>query len=163
VCEVVAAKILVLSDSHGYFSRIDDIIAKESPCDYIVHCGDGIADMANVSMPRAVPVIRVAGNVDLYRDHSAERIEFIEIEDNRIMIVHGDLFNVQNGFSSLRDEASRRGAGIVLFGHTHVPFYERGQTVLFNPGTVSRGSYGIVMLSQKRSSNMFIHKNLNYK
>ena len=159
----MAVKILVLSDSHGYFSRIDNIIASETPCNYIVHCGDGIADMANVSLPRGVPVIRVAGNVDLYREHSAERIELIEIEDNRIMIVHGDLFNVQNGFSSLREEADQREAGIVLFGHTHVPFYERGQTVLFNPGTVSRGSYGIVMLSQNRSSNMFIHKNLNYK
>ncbi len=157
---MIPVKVIVFSDSHGNYVKIDGILRKEGSCDCIVHCGDGAGDLASASLPQSVPVIRVLGNVDLHRGLDLERLEVATLEGRRVMVVHGDLFGVNNDLELLSQEGLRRKADMVFFGHTHVPCYRQGSPALFNPGTVTRGCYGVVYLRPGPEQPLFLHKNL---
>ncbi len=138
-------KILVLADSHGNFTKIENIIKKEDCITGIIHCGDGVNDLIHVTLPDGVFVISVEGNIDHGRVFGYERILDIELFDSKILITHGDMFGVKNGIDKLRTEAKDRSVDVVFFGHTHIPFMDKkGGAVFFNPGSVSDGFYGIV-------------------
>ncbi len=139
-------KLLVISDSHGNSFKIEQALERERPVDWIVHCGDGAGDLAHVPVHRGVNIIRVLGNVDTWRGYDYERSVVQQIEGVTVMVVHGDLFRVQDGFGVLEREAEKHGAGLVLFGHTHVKLLRNGNPVLFNPGTVSKGTYGVILI-----------------
>jgi len=151
-------KMLVVSDSHGNYTRLQKIIEKEMPFDYMVHCGDGVNDLFQVDIPGKVKILKVAGNVDRHRTPGIQDIDTATIEGKRIMIVHGDRFGVNYGYDRLVAGGRKLGACVIFFGHTHIPFLRKDDPVLFNPGTVSKGSYGIVMFAQDIS---FFHKNLS--
>ncbi len=151
-------KLLVISDSHGNQVKIEQALVKEHPVDWIVHCGDGAGDLAPVRVPPGVNVIRVLGNVDTWRGYDYERQVIQEINGATVMAVHGDLFRVQDGFDQLVIEARLHRADLVLFGHTHVTTHREGRPVLFNPGTASKGSYGVVFIEKGRME--FHHRRL---
>ena len=140
-------KLLVISDSHGNYSRIDSIIKKESPLDYIIHCGDGVTDLFHVSIPDSVRIIKVRGNVDRFRVNSIGDSELEKVGGKTCLVVHGDKFGVNRDLDIIYKAAREANADIVFFGHTHVPLFRKGSPVLFNPGTVSKGAYGIVTLN----------------
>jgi hypothetical protein len=71
--------------------------------------------------------------------------------ERRIFLVHGNRFAVETGLQGLGAAAGAAGAGIALFGHTHVPCLKYADTagkplpagdpgaVLFlNPGSIGR-------------------------
>ena len=72
---------------------------------------------------------------------------------------HGHTLSVKHGYDELCREASRQGADIALFGHTHRPTLEyikkesvRGvekDMVIFNPGSLGDplGSFGNLSIS----------------
>jgi len=139
-------KILVVSDSHGNYTRLNKIIKKEYPFDYIVHCGDGVTDLFQAEVPSDAKVLRVTGNVDLGRGLDLERVQIEEINGKRIMVTHGDIFSVQNGFDMLINQGKREGADIIFFGHTHIEYLFGNSPVLFNPGAANHGQYGVVTI-----------------
>ncbi|HOW83089.1 MAG TPA: YfcE family phosphodiesterase [Spirochaetota bacterium] len=155
----MSCKILVISDTHGNQVKTGMIIKKEAPFDCLVHCGDGIGDLEGMPIPVSATVIKVPGNVDLYRYRGLDRIETAEICGRSIMVVHGDIFGVHSDYAGLIDAARERDVDIVFFGHTHVPLYREGSPVLFNPGTVTNGSYGVVTLPGLEGGS-FVHKNI---
>jgi uncharacterized protein len=145
-------KILVVSDSHGNFSILDKILEENKPFDYLIHCGDGVDDLSNLYIESKI--IKVSGNVDLYRGIDIVRVNLISIEDKKILVVHGDLLGVKNGYESLRSESIRVGADITLFGHSHIQYLSDHKPYLFNPGAAIDGFYGIIEIG---NTIKFIH------
>ncbi len=150
------SKILVVSDSHGNYSRLEQIIKDESPFDYIVHCGDGYKDLFQVDISPNVKKVQVVGNVDMAYDLQGEREAIFTVGSMRLMVLHGDKCNVKSGYYNLIKEGTRCQVDIVLFGHTHIQFYDRQNLHLFNPGTAAHGQYGVVMIDDK--SVEFLHR-----
>ena len=53
-------------------------------------------------------------------------------------MTHGHSYHVSMGVVRLREEAKRRKADIVMFGHTHKPYVDtEGDLTIINPGSLS--------------------------
>jgi putative phosphoesterase len=155
----VSLKIIVVSDTHGSTDLLDRVIEECSPFDVIVHCGDGVKDICNADVPHDTIILKVTGNTDMYSNCGAENILTEEISDRRVMITHGHQFNVKGGFSELTSIAGKFKADVVLFGHTHEQLLRHGNPLLFNPGNLSGGNYGIIHASDDKEW-MFEHRKI---
>lgn len=142
-------KILVVSDSHGNTDKLTRAIQASAPFDMIIHCGDGIRDIGSVNIPDGVIVAAVRGNTDLHSQDDFEELILENIDGQRVAVTHGHRFNVKAGTTLLYSEAKKLGADAAFFGHTHVRQFTAGSPVLFNPGSLSDNSYGIVDTSEK--------------
>lgn len=129
--------ILIVSDSHGYYSNIIDAIDKEKP-QFLLHCGDGEKDLETISIlyPNLF-IYNVRGNCDGWSSTPVEAVH--TIGGKRIYMVHGNLHRVRRNELSpeLLAEARKAQADIVCYGHTHNQIYlgESGIEVI-NPGTI---------------------------
>lgn len=140
-------RIVVLSDAHGYVKPIEEAIDKSKP-DVVIYCGDGSNRAEDISY--LYPEIKfyfVKGNCD-YGNYPIE--QEVKIGSKTVFFTHGHKYYVKMGYSELINEGKRRGADIVLFGHTHVAYsdYIDGMYVL-NPGSCvhpnqGKPSYGFV-------------------
>ncbi len=137
-------KVLVISDSHGNLQRLEEIIKKESPFDYLIHCGDGVGDILHAEIPSDTVIVRVTGNVDLNRGYDIGRIETVVIDNRTFIVSHGDLFYVNRNYDLILNKGIELGADAVIFGHTHKKLYVGGMPSLFNPGPANKGAYGII-------------------
>ena len=155
----MSLKIVVVSDTHGNTDLLDKVIDDCSPFDIIVHCGDGVRDICTADIPEESCVIKVLGNTDLNSGCDAEDVLTEEIYDRTVMITHGHRFEVKSGLKLLVNEAENHNAGVVLFGHTHEQFISRGVPLLFNPGNLSGGNYGIIYASKDKEW-MFEHRKM---
>jgi putative phosphoesterase len=64
--------------------------------------------------------------------------EFV-IENKRIFMTHGHLYGVKTSLDALMNEGFVRHADILLFGHTHIPYYKVMQRMcIVNPGSAGR-------------------------
>lgn len=122
-------KILVLSDSH-----YEDIILNTS-YDYIIHCGDYGQSQKLLDLNKA---LYVRGNCDFNGQK-----EIIEVINNKkILITHGDLYNVKINYNRLVYKAVSEEVNICFYGHTHNQNYFYADDILFiNPGAYLNGSY----------------------
>ena len=128
-------KILVMSDSHGWNDAMLDATALESP-DMILHLGDKRTDCECIErMFPEIPIRNVKGNCDSGKT-GLDMDEFM-LEGKRFFMTHGHLFNVKMGKTRIIDAATKKGTDILLFGHTHTPYYDikEGLTIL-NPGCI---------------------------
>ncbi|TAL39813.1 MAG: YfcE family phosphodiesterase [Spirochaetes bacterium] len=148
-------KILVVSDSHGNSAALARIVERELPFEILVHCGDGVRDLAQLRIPRSVRVVGVTGNMDRAVVTGREVLELFELPGFKFLVTHGDRQRAHEDYLGLLDEAHVRGADIVLFGHTHRPFLREGRPSLFNPGAAQQGFYGTVLVSDRIE---FFHK-----
>lgn len=129
-------KILVISDTHGNVNRAFRAHTLSGPVDAIIHLGDGSADADVLRDALDVPVINVAGNCD--PGSKAPRECVWECEGKRILLTHGDIYQVKSGLAKLRRRAQEAGVDAVLFGHTHQGVVENHSGLLLvNPGTLS--------------------------
>ena len=101
--------------------------------DLILHAGDittrGVLDDLN----KIAPVIAVLGNNDKL---DLEKYEMIEAQDKKIILVHG------HKIEDLYEFGLKRGADIVVSGHTHSPNHEIVNGMhLINPGSSNRPIY----------------------
>jgi hypothetical protein len=149
-------KILIISDSHGNVPALRKIIAKELPCDYIIHCGDGVMDVRECDTGDAVEIL-VSGNMDLGRTQEYERIIVTSIGDFKMYITHGDIQRAHQDVVELHEEGRRNGCNAVIFGHTHRQYIGEGNPILFNPGPAQNGMYGLLIIGMNIE---FIHKRL---
>ena len=144
-------KVLVVSDSHGNYTRLNKIIQKELPLDYLIHCGDGIGDLFHVDLPTGVNVIKASGNMDSGRVHGVEEETIVTIGSIDILVIHGHLQHVKNHYDSLMHKGQKSKVDFVFFGHTHLSEYIENEPGLFNPGSANNGFYGIVFINEKVS------------
>lgn len=145
---------LVFSDSHGAPQYINEVLLRQlSAPDAVIFLGDGLRDLEYCDTGDA-PIYSVRGNCDLGAFYEDEE-QMIELCGVRIFIAHGHRYSVKSGYTVIAEKAARRGADIVMFGHTHIPLCltfsagdRIGDTVLekalrvFNPGSMREGYFG---------------------
>ncbi len=129
-------KILVVSDTHGYNDIMYDVIAKESPFDVLIHCGDIHSEYERLRSKVNCRLFVVAGNNDF--DPDLERTMLVELGRYRAIITHGHRYRLYSDLSPLFYLAAENHADFVFFGHTHVPVIkEEGPVTLINPGSLT--------------------------
>ena len=142
-------KILIVSDSHGRLDSLMEIWEKEIP-DIVISAGDYSKDVEELSyIYEESKYYIVRGNCD-YMDHTTEDILEFEIEGKNIFLTHGHLYGVKTSYDYLRMESKDRDVDICIFGHTHIPYLEEEEMILFNPGAVKDGGYGILEIDGNR-------------
>lgn len=131
--------VIVLSDSHGNRTAIEKLFPVFSECDYIIHLGDTSSDGQYIKNVYGDKTYLLNGNCDLFKLGESELT--LEIEGVKIFACHGDKYGVKYGYDRLAYRAQELGCGVALFGHTHCATeMQMGDTLLFNPGTLSRYS-----------------------
>ena len=132
-------KVLVISDTHGNSNRAFIAHTRSEPVDAVIHLGDGCADADLLRETLDIPVINVAGNCDPGSNAPRERVW--ECEGKRILLTHGDAYQVKSGLARLHQRTMEIGADAVLFGHTHQSLCENiSGLLLVNPGTLANSS-----------------------
>lgn len=152
-------KILVFSDSHLSLDNLIKMVDEETP-QVIICAGDHSRDAQELSyIEDKIEYFIVRGNCDSF-DHSFKDILQFTLEGKRIYLTHGHLHGVKMSLEKLKNETKENGENIVIFGHTHIPYYEVDEEIhYFNPGSARDGNYGVLELEYNKIN--FIHKRLN--
>lgn len=142
-------KVLVLSDSHGIFSSMENAVERERP-DYIFHLGDYQRDARKLEeFYPEIPLLSVPGNCDW--PLPGKQLTLIrEFGGVRVLLTHGHAYGVKSGLLRMELAAREAGVQVALFGHTHCAVCEDlGGLWLMNPGASSglRRSYGILEIA----------------
>ena len=159
-------KIIVVSDIHGRGEYLDGVLSRHCDCDGVFFLGDGARDIdTDGIMSRGRMFGGVLGNCDpvytpLGYPFSKELL--LCASEYTVMLTHGDLYSVKSGYERAAAQAYKRGADILLFGHTHVPmekYIPSGTRLLdtvterslriMNPGSLKEGSYGILQIKNR--------------
>ena len=141
-------KILVLSDSHGRISPMEQAVEQTAP-DLIFHLGDcwKDAESLHAQLPH-IPLEQVPGNCDYRPLDPAEKL--LCLSGKRILFCHGHTYGVKQSLISAGYAADEKALDLFLFGHTHKPFVDkRGNCLFLNPGSIGEGprlSYGVVTI-----------------
>ena len=135
-------RILVLSDSHGRTSAIEEAIEAQPTAKHIFFLGDctrDIEDLTYIYPDRSFYV--VAGNCDGSSFYKS--VDFTALSGKKIIFTHGHIFSVKSGLERLKAFGEAENADVILFGHTHTAItkYENGRYFV-NPGSLSHGSLG---------------------
>lgn len=147
-CKIM--KVAVFSDTHGNYAHAVKALDTLKKIGQIIHLGDTMDDAEMMEQATGQSLIKVPGNCDFTA--SAPRELLRSIAGKNVFMTHGDRYNVKNGLEQLCVKAMSIRADIVLFGHTHQPFIENMNGILFfNPGSLSdrceSRSYGLLHIS----------------
>ena len=143
-------KILIISDTHKNISNAVDIIEVHKP-DYVLHLGDHIDDADDLKhiFPRT-EVIGVCGNCDWATSLMSPTERMLDIGGVKVFMCHGHTYSVKSGIEHFVSVARGKGAGIALYGHTHIPLLDnRGDIIVMNPGTVN--TYGLIEIKNGKA------------
>ena len=135
-------RIVVISDSHGVGSIVDQILRREKDAQAVIFLGDVTADIEDFSYEYTDKrFFIVSGNCDRFSEYPYTAVA--EIGGIKIFITHGHTLGVKGGTSTLTSAARQADCKIALYGHTHIPDikYEDGLYVV-NPGSCSRSRNG---------------------
>ena len=130
-------RILVISDTHGRYGKIADVLEKHSDIDHIFFLGDFVRDIEEIKEQYTNKnYYIVSGNCDgfsLYKNTNVCIINGV-----KILFTHGHTYGVKGGIEKLCEAARARDCKLALFGHTHAPLtvYDNGIT-LVNPGSLT--------------------------
>lgn len=116
----------------------------------LLHLGDVEGGEEYIEAVAGCPVCMVAGNNDFFSFLKKER-EFT-LAGKKIFMTHGHNYYVSVGTEEIRRAGLAREADIVMFGHTHRPYFEQDDKItILNPGSLSyprqpgrQGSYMIM-------------------
>ena len=130
-------KVLILSDTHGREQNLAEALEQTGPIDQLIHLGDVEGGAEHIrELAGDAPAAIIAGNNDFFCDLPNERI--FTLGGHRIFMTHGHGYFVHSGTLYLKREARKKGADIVMFGHTHKPYMEEDNELLvLNPGSLS--------------------------
>ena len=118
-------KVLIVSDTHGREQNLAEALEQTGPIDQLIHLGDVEGGAEHIrELAGDAPAAIIAGNNDF--------------GGHRIFMTHGHGYFVHSGTLYLKREARKKGADIVMFGHTHKPYMEEDNELLvLNPGSLS--------------------------
>ena len=130
-------KVLIVSDTHGREQNLAEALEQTGPIDQLIHLGDVEGGAEHIrKLAGDAPAAIIAGNNDFFCDLPNERI--FTLGGHRIFMTHGHGYFVHSGTLYLKREARKKGADIVMFGHTHKPYMEEDNELLvLNPGSLS--------------------------
>lgn len=150
-------RLLVVADTHGAIEQVVRFAKNHGPFTSLVHLGDYTEDGEILAQRLELPLYAVAGNGD-DRHLTQERI--ISVGKYEALLIHGhrvNLFDEEN----LWRLAKKRGVNILLFGHTHRPYYHcKDEVHVANPGspTLPRGGYApSMMILEVRGKELAFH------
>jgi uncharacterized protein len=109
--------------------------------DVILHGGD-IGDLGVLDeLAQVAPVLAVRGNIDVQVSDVPETLIVELVNGNDVMKLRLLLVHIAVYGPKLRAEVARRAtserAGLVVCGHSHVPFIGRDRGIgMFNPGSI---------------------------
>lgn len=158
---------LVLSDTHGNTPDASKVIEHwKGMIDGVWHLGDNARDLQFLEREYALSLqlafAGVNGNCDMPGSTPYKRL--FDVEDRRVLMCHGHLYHVGMGLGTIQKKARDMGATIVLFGHTHVPYYAEENGILFlNPGSLTspRGgsskSYALLEIDKGKAAVSLIN------
>ena len=152
--------LLIFSDSHGNGKGVADLMSLIAENDYVVHLGDGWADMREARTLYPEKVYACGGNCDFFTPLPEDGE--IEVEGMKIYFCHGHRYGVKTGLTSLALEAKRRGCDIALYGHTHVAqIIEMEGVTLINPGSLrysvgKGGSYCYLVINKNKATPVIV-------
>ena len=143
-------RVLIVSDTHGRHNGLDRALQEAGDIDMLIHLGDveGGEEYIDTVVDCEKHIVR--GNNDFFSDLPRE--EEFYIGKYKIFITHGHSYYVSLDPEYIREEGKARKADIVMFGHTHRPFFEEmDEIIVLNPGSLSfprqecrKGSYMIM-------------------
>ena len=132
-------KVIVMSDTHGDYRVLNEVVKTELPFDYLIHCGDAEVDPEIIlDCQDQYNLVAVRGNCDLWSDQPAWQT--VKIGFYNVLAVHGHMHGVKDGTRGLLNLAWKNHSDVVCFGHTHTPSIERDPSgiLLINPGSLTR-------------------------
>ena len=149
-------KILIVSDTHRQHGNLDIALKQVGKIDMLLHMGDVEGGEDYIEAVAGCPVHIVAGNNDFFS--ALEREQEFDLAGYHIFMTHGHYYYVTVGDERIREEGLARGADIVMYGHTHRPVLDIGETItMLNPGSLSyprqeghRGSYIVMEINDDR-------------
>lgn len=135
-----AFRFAVVADTHSTPHPATQERLRALAPDVILHAGD-IGDLRVLDgLAEVAPVLAVRGNIDS-RQSAVPEVRLVELKRGassrlRILLVHIAVYGPK-----LRAEisrlAQRERAGLVVCGHSHVPFIGRDRGIgVFNPGSI---------------------------
>ena len=146
-------RVLIVSDTHGRHKALDRALEEAGEIDVFIHLGDveGGEDYINALVDCEKHMVR--GNNDFFSDLPREE-EFC-LDKYKIFITHGHAYYVSLDSEYITEEGRARKADIVMFGHTHKPFFEQKKDItVLNPGSLSyprqegrKGSYMLMEIT----------------
>lgn len=129
-------KIIVVSDSHGKNSRLDEILQLQPDADMYLHCGDIETYEEEYPMYKTV-----MGNNDYFYSYP-ERLS-VEAGGMKILVIHGNQFPYMRRIERMFQHARENGFDIICYGHTHVADIQvEDGIMLLNPGSLWRSRDG---------------------
>lgn len=181
LAEKEAAKLLVVSDSHGEKRNLLDIIRREGKkCDAMIFCGDGMSDVVQIfeeckvtseleeCLPSVIGIVEGNNDYDSYslkeKELTVPLFNCMEVCGHKIFFTHGHRSSLYIGCDLLAMAARNNDADIAVYGHTHVPDCNIMDDVLcINPGSVwnqrssDPASYVILNVSKGKKQGLCIH------
>lgn len=150
-------KVLIVSDTHGNHKNLDEILDLAGKIDMFIHLGDVEGGEAYLDAVVDCEKHIVRGNNDFFSELPRE--EEFYIGKYRVFITHGHSYYVSLDPEHITEEGKSRGADIVMFGHTHKPYFHKTADItVLNPGSVSyprqegrKGSYMIIEMDEKEN------------
>ncbi len=128
-------RILIISDTHGKHNRLNEIQEEAGDIDLLIHLGDIADGEFYLDVLFDCPKHLIRGNNDFFLDLPEEKI--FQLGKYKVWITHGHQYYVYSGTKVLEQEGREKGADIVMFGHTHLPYLkEKDGIILLNPGSV---------------------------
>lgn len=147
-------KLLIISDIHGDSYALEKVLEREKNNDAIIFLGDGMEQIEDLQAIRPdLKIYSACGNCD--RGYYAPSEGLAAFGGLLVFYTHGHGYEVKFSIAPLKRAARLRGADIVLFGHTHSPYYEYSDGLyLFNPGSLGRArigrpTYGVITIQEK--------------
>ncbi len=161
-------RLLVISDSHGHYERISELLSMHRGIDALIFLGDGLSDLERAGAYECgAAVLAVKGNCDwssFFGTSRAEEELLINFDGYRFLMMHGHTRGVKHGLTNVIYAAQEREADVLLFGHTHEPLekyipeggeYSLGKPMrIFNPGSLGAscdgcGHFGLIEIRGK--------------
>lgn len=130
----------VVADTHSKPHPATEQRLRELAPDAILHAGD-IGELALLDdLAKIAPLYAVRGNIDVHAP-SVPDVLILELSANDVMKLRILLTHIAVYGPKLRAEVARRAsterAGLVVCGHSHVPFIGRDRGIaMFNPGSI---------------------------
>ncbi|MCD5410795.1 MAG: metallophosphoesterase [Clostridiales bacterium] len=127
-------RIGVLGDSHGIIKNVNNAMRMLKNAELVIFTGDYIGDIKHLEGEYDGDVIAIRGNCDSIGEHEVVKT----ILGQRFFICHGHKYGVKYTLDNLYYRAQELKADVVIFGHTHIPYYEETNgIIMINPGSVT--------------------------
>ncbi|MFO1477008.1 MAG: metallophosphoesterase family protein [Verrucomicrobiota bacterium] len=123
-------KVGVISDTHGYLDP--KVLELFRGVEHIFHAGDIGTSMIPFELSEIAPVTAVLGNTDPPLPFKETEVQVV---GGRKFLVHHIVKHPLELGESLQRRVTREKPDVIVFGHTHKPFSEVHNGILFfNPG-----------------------------